>query len=119
MSMSKKQLEEWSQNSKEVMYNGCLEKFSQNNVCRENLFRTHGMRLVEASPMDRIWGIGLSHHDKRCENEQTWRGTNWMGSVLDKVREELWTKSEYQQLRLEIEKEIVETRCKQLESFSH
>ncbi|CCD62487.1 Protein irg-1 [Caenorhabditis elegans] len=119
LSMTKEQLKLWSQKSKDVMYRACLEKFSQNEDCRMILFRTHGMKLVEASPTDKIWGIGLDKADQRCEDERNWRGSNWLGEVLDQVREELWTRQEFKSNREQILKESLETRCQILEHFSH
>ncbi|KAF1752961.1 hypothetical protein GCK72_019516 [Caenorhabditis remanei] len=117
LTMSKEQLYQWSKLSKDVMYNACLQKFSNDEKCRKTLFRTHGMKLVEASPTDKIWGVGLDKNDKRCEDERTWRGTNWLGEVLDKVRDELWERNEFKNERELIEKESLETRCQLLEHF--
>ena len=50
---------------------------------------THPKTLVEASPMDRIWGIGLAADDYRAHNRKKWRGMNLLGQALTEVREEL------------------------------
>jgi ribA/ribD-fused uncharacterized protein len=45
--------------------------------------------LVEASPYDKIWGIGISADDKHIENPLKWNGQNLLGFALMEVREEL------------------------------
>lgn len=53
------------------------------------MLRTFPRTLVEASPMDRIWGIGLAKEDHRAWNKKTWRGQNLLGEVLTRVRDNL------------------------------
>ncbi|CAI2352801.1 unnamed protein product [Caenorhabditis sp. 36 PRJEB53466] len=118
LEMSKEQLHKWSQISQEAMYNACFAKFAQNKDIRAFLFRTHGMKLVEASPSDTIWGIGpFGKNDKRAENEETWRGSNWLGKVLDRVRDELWEREEFRSEREAISAESLETRRQLLEHY--
>jgi ribA/ribD-fused uncharacterized protein len=45
--------------------------------------------LVEASPLDRIWGIGLAADDERAADPATWRGLNLLGEALMEVRDRL------------------------------
>ena len=45
--------------------------------------------LVEASPVDRIWGIGLAQDDERAANPLRWNGTNLLGFALMAVRDRL------------------------------
>jgi len=54
------------------------------------LLRTEGT-LVEASPYDVIWGIGLKSTDPDAQSRATWKGLNWLGEVLTKVRDTLRT----------------------------
>jgi len=45
--------------------------------------------LVEASPYDKIWGIGMSVDNENIENPLTWKGLNLLGFALMEVRDEL------------------------------
>ena len=72
-----------------IVFRGNIAKFSQNPKLRATLMRTVGTTLVEASPLDTIWGIGLAADDSRAHERATWQGTNWLGEVLSAVREQL------------------------------
>lgn len=85
----------WNQNCKAIVFNGNKAKFSQNENLKKHLLETAGTTLVEASPWDRIWGIGLSSKDPRIHNRETWLGTNWLGETLTKVREELLSSEQH------------------------
>lgn len=81
--------DEWANVCKHVVYVGNIAKFKQNENLRKVLFGTEGTSLVEASPYDKIWGIGLDESDPRVYDKEQWLGTNWLGEVLDRVRETL------------------------------
>ena len=72
-----------------IIFVNFLYQFSQNEHLKEKLFSTYPKKLVEASPHDQIWGIGLHADDPRALNESEWRGTNLLGRILTEVRDEL------------------------------
>lgn len=72
-----------------VVYQGNYAKFSQNPSLRERLLDTRGTILVEASPKDRVWGIGLSEGDPRAHDRSAWQGENLLGFILTRVRSAL------------------------------
>lgn len=71
-----------------IVYQGNYAKFSQNPGLKEVLLETAGTILVEASPYDKIWGIGLGENDEDALDRDKWRGTNWLGEVLTQLRED-------------------------------
>lgn len=77
----------WDKHKEDFMFNACYAKFSQNNELKDFLLSTGNREIVEASPVDNIWGIGFSS-DKAMENVDKW-GQNLLGKVLMKVREDL------------------------------
>lgn len=79
----------WHQESKLIVYRGNLAKFKQNPDLWRTLAKTQGSTLVEASPTDRIWGIGLSEDDPKRFDEKSWNGLNWLGEILTKVRDDM------------------------------
>jgi ribA/ribD-fused uncharacterized protein len=77
-----------------VVFDGSYAKYSQNRELRESLLATRGTVLAEASPYDRVWGIGLAADDPRARDQTQWRGSNLLGKVLMRVREVLlWEQS--------------------------
>lgn len=63
-------------------------KFSQNPELGNFLQRTGTRVLVEASPVDTIWGIGLARDDERIHDPNQWQGLNLLGFALMEVRRE-------------------------------
>lgn len=76
----------WDLNAKSIVIKGNILKFSQNPKQKELLMSTEGTILVEASPFDKIWGIGLAEDDPRIFDRTQWQGTNWLGECLTIVR---------------------------------
>ena len=68
---------------------GNVEKFRQNPDLLAFLLGTGSRVLVEASPMDRVWGIGLAADDERAAVPAKWRGLNLLGEALMAARETL------------------------------
>lgn len=64
-------------------------QFAQNEYLLEKLLETEGTTLVEASPHDETWGIGLRESDPAAKNKHTWKGRNLLGYILTDVREQL------------------------------
>ncbi len=82
------ELNKWKKNSIEIVYKGNKAKFIQNNEFKKLLLSTKGKTIVEASPDDSIWGIGLLENDERAKSIFEWNGTNFLGIVLTELREE-------------------------------
>ncbi len=79
----------WDKVKEAIVFNGNVLKYDQNDHLYTVLQATRGTTLVEASPNDTIWGIGLSKDDPRCLNKIHWLGQNLLGKVLTEVREYL------------------------------
>lgn len=78
----------WDDNKYNIVRNGNYHRFKQNKQDLEWLFATEGT-LVEASPVDRIWGVGLASNDPLIQDEKNWKGQNLLGKALTEVREML------------------------------
>lgn len=76
----------WRAHRFELITQGSLHKFRQHGALREWLLATGDLVLVEASPMDRIWGIGLAASSPQATDPSTWRGLNLLGFALMAAR---------------------------------
>ena len=79
----------WAQIAPYIVYEGNVAKFTQNVMLRKALLATRSDELVEASPTDTIWGVGLSEDDPRAFDKSQWRGQNLLGEILMRVRSTL------------------------------
>ncbi len=79
----------WEKHCFEIVVTGNLHKFNQNPALKDFLLSTGTKILVEASPVDAIWGIGLGETHKDARNPHKWRGTNLLGFALMEVRDRL------------------------------
>lgn len=68
------------------MLEGTVLKFRQNPDLRSKLDATGDKIIVEASPLDKIWGIGLAEKSALEKGEKAWRGLNLLGKALMKAR---------------------------------
>ena len=76
----------WDKVSYDYMFAAVYAKFSQNDYLKEALLATGSKTLVEASPIDKIWGVGLHSDDDAILDEKNWTGENRLGKVLMAVR---------------------------------
>ena len=83
--------ETWEKNCQKIVYDANYAKFSQNPSLADSLLAEefHGKTFVEASPYDKIWGIGMREDVARRTEPSKWPGKNWLGLELTKVRDEL------------------------------
>ncbi|MFA5490106.1 MAG: NADAR family protein [Candidimonas sp.] len=79
----------WAMVRYHAMYVACYDKFSQNDKLKKYLLGTNDRVIVEGSPYDRIWGVGLLYADEAIKDEKNWNGLNLLGLVLMEVRDEM------------------------------
>ena len=79
----------WDKLKYSIVLNGNYYKFTQNKEMMDFLLSTGDKILVEASPMDTIWGIGLGKDNEKAHNIASWRGKNLLGFALMEVRDEI------------------------------
>ena len=85
---------EWDGAKYSVMKKGNLEKYRQNPDLLKKLLDTEDAILAEASPKDRIWGIGMEADEAATTDPKEWPGKNLLGKVLMEVREQLRKENE-------------------------
>jgi len=81
--------ETWEKYCKDIVYDGNVAKSTQNPDMLEELKLTGDKTIVESSPKDFIWGIGLAADDPRAQDRSQWKGTNWLGEAIQRVREDI------------------------------
>jgi ribA/ribD-fused uncharacterized protein len=79
----------WLKHRFEIVVKANLAKFSHNTEQGKFLISTGDRVLVEASPIDKIWGIGLAKDNPSIEQPCDWKGLNLLGYALMEVREKL------------------------------
>jgi len=84
----------WDKAKYSIVLNGNYYKFTQNKEMMDFLLSTGDKILVEASPLDTIWGIGFGKENEKAKNIAMWRGQNLLGFALMEVRDEIRKLSE-------------------------
>ena len=77
----------WEQRRFDIVVDGSVAKFGQHEPLLAYLLGTGERVLVEASPTDRVWGIGLAASDERAADPGAWRGLNLLGFALMRARQ--------------------------------
>jgi ribA/ribD-fused uncharacterized protein len=79
----------WENHRYTIVREGNIHKFSQNPSLKNFLLSTGDRVIVEASPVDNVWGIGLVESSPLVSNPYTWKGLNLLGFALMEVRDVL------------------------------
>lgn len=79
----------WEENRFDIVVRGNFYKFNQNNELSKFLIKTDNKIIVEASPVDNIWGIGVAQDNGNIEIPNCWKGLNLLGYALMEVRDVL------------------------------
>lgn len=87
--VKKYQEDVWQQHRFAIVVAGNVAKFSQNQDLKQFLLGTGERVLVEASPVDKIWGIGLATDHENAEKPLQWKGLNLLGFALMQVRDQI------------------------------
>lgn len=77
----------WNGNKFEIVVKGNFHKFGQNEKLKEYLLNTGDRILVEASPVDAIWGIGMAQDHQNAHDPSLWRGPNLLGFAIMEARD--------------------------------
>lgn len=77
----------WNKYNRDIVCVANYLKFTQCGELRELLLNTGDRMLIEGSPIDKIWGVGMKFDHKDIGNKQKWKGTNYLGQCLEFVRE--------------------------------
>ena len=78
----------WEEVCRQYVFDANFTKFSHTDY-KDLLLGTGDREIVEASPYDKIWGIGLGENNPDALDKAKWKGTNWLGEALMKVRKVL------------------------------
>jgi len=80
----------WDRYSMAVVRQGNYCKINQNPSILNKLLETINTTMVEESPHDYKWGIGLREDDSRSQQRDTWLGQNKLGQILTELRDDIF-----------------------------
>lgn len=78
----------WDENKEEIFKEILTDKFMLEDL-RKQIMETGKREFAEASPYDKIWGIGLKEDHADATNKSKWRGQNLLGKILTEIRDEI------------------------------
>jgi len=81
--------EKWDSVCLGIVYKGNFAKFTQNPALMSALLSTEDRLLVEASPFDKIWGIGMAEDEPGVDDPANWKGLNLLGWSITLVKQQL------------------------------
>jgi len=84
--------QKWNDNKLDIVERANYLKFTQNPDLLRMLLADKDLILVEASPQDKIWGIGLHFDDDKVLDENNWNGENLLGKCIMNIRNDILNK---------------------------
>ena len=78
----------WDSISRDIMFRANMAKYTQHDDLKKLLCGTEGM-MAEASPYDKLWGIGLAEFIAASTPPRLWPGKNWLGLILTEIRDSI------------------------------
>jgi len=82
--------DKWDIFKYQIVYWGNYLKFTQNSYFAKILLEDHKDKIiVEGSPTDKIWGVGIDWLDPRIDDPKNWQGENLLGKAIMDVRDTL------------------------------
>lgn len=79
----------WEDDRMPMMIEIVFQKAIQDDSTRAHLMATGTAVIVEASPHDPVWGIGLSENDPASLDPSLWKGRNLLGRAWMAAREHI------------------------------
>lgn len=76
----------WNEVKFDIVCRANYFKFTQNPMFKDLLLLTDGYELVESSPYDKIWGVGLAEDDEKILDRENWDGENLLGEAIMHAR---------------------------------